>query len=141
MGKRLSALLPPGPGRATTMHLAWRLRGVEQQQIPSCGVGGRRRSSAEPTTLGAKRRVSEPLERSGGVPLFADEGVVGEGFPKLLVNRLAWPVRRDDASGDHVVARAVGLRAVVLRVRAVVARKVALQGLKRVAGTAGLDGW
>ena len=40
--------------------------------------------------------------------------------------------KRDDASGDDVVARPIGLRAVVLRVRAVVvAREVALQGKER----------
>eukprot|EP00964_Phaeocystis_antarctica_P007508 scaffold4071_cov63-Phaeocystis_antarctica.AAC.1 len=93
----------------------------------------RRVRGAGPGALGfgAKCRIPEPLECSVEVPLFADEGVVGEGFPKLLVTRFAWPVRRDDTSGDHVVARAVGLRAVVLRARAIVTREVALQGEER----------
>eukprot|EP00964_Phaeocystis_antarctica_P078098 scaffold48560_cov61-Phaeocystis_antarctica.AAC.2 len=103
MGKRGSApSCLPGPGRAMTMHLAWRLRVVERQ-----------RSSAEPTTLGAKRRVPEPLECSIDVPLLADEGVVDEGVGKRIVDA-PWrglvrlprkPGRiglsRDDASGDH----------------------------------------
>eukprot|EP00964_Phaeocystis_antarctica_P016159 scaffold8935_cov69-Phaeocystis_antarctica.AAC.8 len=72
-----------------------------------------RRSSAKPTTLGAKRRVPEPLECGISVPLFADEGVVDEGVAKHtvdgpwrgLVRRPGTPGRiglsRDDASRDH----------------------------------------
>ena len=80
------------------------------------------------TTLGAKRRVPEPVERGVCVPLFAAVGEEREDERNVRGHAFRYEV----TSGDHVVARAVGLGAVVLRVRAVVvAREVALQGEDR----------
>eukprot|EP00964_Phaeocystis_antarctica_P031831 scaffold18007_cov65-Phaeocystis_antarctica.AAC.4 len=103
------------------------------------GESGHEGRTAPRTLLSVMDRPATNLTVAnlpGGVPLFADEGVVDEGEEKCPVHSWGWSVgdlfvQREGARWDHEIARPVGLDAVVLRVRAVVAREVALQGENR----------